>query len=82
MIKKRVALLGRGKSGGARTLLAYRVEDKAFFVYGFAKNVRANIRPDELSGLKLLAAQMLRFSDKELEAAITGRVLIEVNNDE
>jgi hypothetical protein len=82
VIKKRVALVGRGKSGGARTLLAYRVEDKAFFVYGFAKNVRANIRPDELKGLKLLAAQMLRFSDKELETAIKGRVLVEVNNDE
>ncbi|MFT6100170.1 MAG: hypothetical protein ACJAYF_002722 [Arenicella sp.] len=55
---------------------------KAFFVYGFAKNVRANIRPDELKGLKLLAAQMLRLSDKELEIAIKGRVLVEVNDDE
>ena len=81
MIKKRVALVGRGKSGGARTLLAYRVEDKAFFVYGFAKNVRSNIRPDELKGLKMLAAQMLGYSDKKLEKAIKDRVLIEVNSD-
>lgn len=81
VIKKRVALVGRGKSGGARTLLAYRVEDKAFFVYGFAKNARSNIRPDELKGLKLLAAQMIGYSDKELKTAIKGRVLVEVSND-
>lgn len=37
--KKRVALAGRGKSGGARTVLAYQVNEKAFFIYGFAKNV-------------------------------------------
>jgi len=41
--KKRVAIQGRGKSGGVRTLIAYQVKDKAFFIYGFAKNKRANI---------------------------------------
>ena len=55
VFKKRVATVGRGKSGGARTLLVYRVGDKAFFVYGFAKNIRANIKADELDGLKKLA---------------------------
>lgn len=82
VIKKRVALVGRGKSGGARTLLAYRVEDKAFFVYGFAKNARSNIKPDELKALKMLAAQLLGYSDKELDKAVEKRILIEVSNDE
>jgi len=82
VIKKRVALVGRGKSGGARTLLAYRVEDKAFFVYGFAKNARSNIKPDELKALKMLAAQLLGYNDKELDKAVEKRILIEVSNDE
>ncbi len=81
MIKKRVALVGRGKSSGARTLVAYRVEDKAFFVYGFAKNAKSNIRSDELKGLKLLATQLLGYSDKELKKAVEKNVLFEVNND-
>jgi len=81
VLKKRVALVGRGKSGGARTLLAYRVKDKAFFVYGFAKNARSNIKPDELKALKMLAAQYLGYNDKELNKAIKDRVLIEVSND-
>lgn len=82
VLKKRVALVGRGKSGGARTLLAYRVEDKAFFVYGLAKNARSNIKPDELKALKMLAAQLLGYTDKELDKAVAKRILIEVSTDE
>ena len=81
VIKKRVALVGRGKGGGARTLLAYRVGDKAFFVYGFAKNAKSNIKTNELKGLKAYAAVLLNYSDKELNKAVESRVLIEVNSD-
>ena len=45
VFKKRVAIQGRGKSGGLRTLLAFKHEDKAFFIYGFAKKIgRASCR--------------------------------------
>jgi len=81
MVKKRVALAGRGKSGGARTLLAYKVGNKAFFVYGFAKNARANIKDDELKALKLYAQELLGYSDKALTKAINYGALIEVKND-
>jgi len=37
VIKKRVALPGRGKRGGSRTLVVYQQADKAFFVYGFER---------------------------------------------
>jgi hypothetical protein len=46
LVKKRVAVGGRGKRGGVRTLLAYKSGDKAFFMYGFAKNARANVSTD------------------------------------
>ncbi len=82
MIKKRVAIGGSGKRGGARTLLAYRLGDKAFFVYGFAKNARANIRPDELKALKRLAKELLGYSDNEISEAIRYGALIEVETDE
>ena len=80
VVKKRVAVGGRGKSSGVRTLLAYRVGDKAFFVYGFAKNARANIKDDELKGLKVYAGVLLKYSDKEIAKAVKARVLIEVKN--
>jgi len=48
VMKKRVAVSGRGKSRGVRTLLAYKSGDKAYFVYGFAKNARVNVSTDGL----------------------------------
>jgi hypothetical protein len=38
VVKKRVAMPGRGKRGGVQTLVAFRQGDKAFFVFGFADN--------------------------------------------
>ena len=59
-------------------MLAFRVKDKAFFVYGFAKNKRANIKDDELKALKLYVSVLLGYSDKELTKAIKTGALIEV----
>lgn len=81
VVKKRVAISGRGKSGGVRTLLAYRVGDKSFFIYGFAKNARVNISAGELKALKHLAKELLGYSDKLLTEAIEYGALIEVEND-
>ncbi|MEH6497789.1 MAG: type II toxin-antitoxin system RelE/ParE family toxin [Pseudoalteromonas distincta] len=81
VFKKRVAVGGRGKSGGFRTLLAYRAADKAFFVYGFAKNARANISNKELKALKMYANTLLSYSRVELNKAVKGGALIEVVND-
>lgn len=81
VVKKRVAIDGRGKSSGLRTLLVYKVENKAFFVYGFAKNARANISADELKALKLLAKELLSYRNKALTEAIKYGALIEVEND-
>jgi hypothetical protein len=78
VFKKRVAILGKGKSGGARTILAYKAGDKAFFVYGFSKNVRANIKDNELKGLKAYANVLFAYSDEELKKAMGARLLIEV----
>lgn len=66
VLKKRVATGGGGKRGGARTLLAYKADENTFFIYGFAKNARANIKDDELLGLKELAKELLAYTNREL----------------
>ena len=43
VFKKRIALPGRGKRGGARTLLATNRDDRWIFLYGFPKNEKENI---------------------------------------
>jgi len=79
--KKRIALPGRGKRGGARTLIAYRSGNTAFFMYGFPKNERANIEHDELKALRLLAKELLGYGPQQLTKAIEAGELIEVNDD-
>lgn len=38
LYKLRVARKGQGKRGGYRTIIAFRLNDRAVFMYGFAKN--------------------------------------------
>ncbi len=82
VVKKRVAIQGRGKRGGVRTLIAYQVEDKAFFMYGFAKNKRANIRDDELRVLQTVAETLLSHDDDMLEDLMKVKELVEVLDNE
>lgn len=80
--KKRVALSGRGKRGGARTLLAFKKDGNVFFIYGFAKNQQANIKDSELKALKLLAKELLGYNKKALSKAVkTGELIGICSND-
>jgi hypothetical protein len=52
IIKQRVARPNEGRSGGFRTIVGYRSQERAVFLYGFAKNERDNIKADELESLR------------------------------
>ena len=81
VLKKRVALPGRGKSGGVRTLVATRRGTRWFFVFGFEKNDRANISDIELDGLQSLASDLLARNGRQLDEAIAEGVLLEICHD-
>lgn len=78
VVKKRVPLPGRGKSGGARTLLATNRSSLWFFVYGFEKNERANVNVRELEALKAIAADLLKLSSAELDSLVDSEALQEI----
>lgn len=78
VVKKRVALPGRGKRGSARTVVAFKQGDRAFFIYGFAKNERANVSAKELQALKLLANELLGYPATSLNKALKAGELIEI----
>ena len=61
VFKKRVAFPGRGKSGSARTLIAYKRGQRAFFMFGFSKSERTNIGANELIALKVMARTLLEM---------------------
>jgi hypothetical protein len=82
VLKKRVALPGAGKSGGARTLLATNRGSRWFFVFGFKKNERANISAEELEALKMLAHDLLTMKEAKLEQAVASHEITEICHDQ
>lgn len=78
IVKKRVGLAGRGKRGGARTLVATNKGDRWFFVFGFEKNERANIADDELEALQHIATQLLARTGRQLDEAMKDGSLQEI----
>lgn len=81
VVKKRVALAGRGKSGGARTLMGTNGDERWFFLYGFAKNDRDNVGTDELEALQGLAADLMSLSPAALDAWLETGALREICHD-
>jgi len=71
--KKRIGLKGKGKKGGVRTILAFKKDDKALFVYGFAKSDKANIDEVEEKLCKKIAAVFLSWCDDDINTAIKNR---------
>ena len=78
VLKKRVALAGRGKRSGARTLVATYKTNRWFFVFGFEKNERANIDDDSLAALQLLAHDLLHRTTTQLNQALAAGELEEI----
>jgi hypothetical protein len=78
LIKQRVARPGGGRSGGYRTVIAYRASQRSVFLYGFAKNERDNIDDRELDELKKLARHFLIYTDEQIATAVQQTELKEV----
>jgi hypothetical protein len=78
ILKKRVALPGRGKRGSTRILVATNGVDRWFFIFGVEKSDRDNINAKELRALKALASDLLRLGVSELSAAVAANTLREI----
>ena len=78
LIKQRVARQGGGRSGGYRTVIAYRAAQRGVFLYGFGKSERDNIDQRELDDLKKLAKHLLGYSDSQIATALAQSELREV----
>ena len=86
VIKKRIALDNKGKSGGARTVIFFRSGTHVFFADGWAKsNVkkgRKEIEDDILETYKDLADMFLNYSETDIAQQIKHGLLSEVKNNE
>jgi len=78
LVKQRVARAGKGRSGGYRTIIAYRRAVRAVFLYGFAKSKRENIGPDELQTAREIAAIWLSADARKIALGLEEGELEEV----
>ena len=82
VIKQRVSRKGGGRSRGFRTIILFRKGTLAFFVYGFAKSDRENLRPNEVAAFQTLASEYLTLDEAGLEAVQSVGAIIEVKSNE
>lgn len=78
LYKIRVSRENEGKSGGYRSLLAYKKDERAVFIYAFAKNEKDNLDKSELSTLKKLALDLTSLDTEELKRQIKLGNLVEL----
>lgn len=78
LLKKRIALSGKGKRGSARTIVATRLSGIWIFLIGFNKNEQETIGPEELDALRQIANIYLALDNTQLQALIQTEVLCEV----
>jgi len=81
LIKQRIARPGQGRSGGYRTLLAFRSKDRTIFVFGFAKSDQDNIDDQELLTIRSIAEAWLAADLEKIDLALAKKLLSEVQND-
>lgn len=81
LVKLRIARPGKGKSGGYRTLLAYRAGERVVFLFGFAKSDRGNIDDAALAAFKRRATGLLTATDDALDVMLVDDELMEFDCD-
>lgn len=80
LIKQRVARKGGGKSGGYRTLVFFRHEERAIFAFGFAKSDKAGLSAVELRTYKQAAKIVLGLTQAQIDMEVREERLFEVND--
>jgi hypothetical protein len=81
LIKQRIGRAGQGRSGGYRTVIAYRFGDRAIFLFGFAKSERGNIDPADEKELAVTGAALLAFDHAAIRKALLAGELKEITDE-
>ncbi|MCP3929341.1 MAG: type II toxin-antitoxin system RelE/ParE family toxin [Bacteroidetes bacterium] len=78
LFKIRVKRAGKGKSSGFRTIVIYKKEEKAIFLYGFSKNEKSNIDKAELQYFKKLGSDLLALDAKQITNSTKKQILFDL----
>ena len=78
VFKFRLARHGEGTSGGARAIVAMKVDRRIVLMFGFEKKDQANIKANELRAFRKAARVYLSYSEEEMTAIVRQKVLMEI----
>ncbi len=81
LIKLRIARSGKGKSGGYPMIVAYRTQERAVFLLGFAKSDQDNLDSEQLQTARAIASHLLAANSDQLNAAIAVGEIQEIPYD-
>ena len=82
LFKVRIPRVGQGKSGGFRTIVVYKSNDRAIFIHGFAKSDRDNISKKELTLFKEFASSLLSLTSEQINLALNSGALKKITGDD
>jgi len=78
LYKLRIKREDSGKSSGYRTIIVYKENDRAIFLYGFKKNERDNIDKTELKYFKKLGKDLLSLNSNQLKKYVQQDILFDL----
>jgi hypothetical protein len=81
LIKQRIARAGEGKSGGYRSLVAFKSETRSIFVFAFSKSDKDSLTKTEVTAYKKAAAIYLKMTDAQIDLVVKKEELAEVEYD-
>lgn len=77
--KKRIAIKGRGKRSGARTIVSYKIDNFIIYIYAYAKNAKSTLTPTEQTALKMYSRDVLmKLTTKDIQRLLDNDELVEV----
>lgn len=82
LFKKRIALPGKGKSSGVRTILFYQQDRKLIFCFGFSKNQKDNLSNVEFKLINKLSDIFQGISEEAVTKSIQHKEFIQISGTE
>ncbi len=78
LYKVRIKREHSGKSSGFRTIIVYKENDRAIYLYGFGKNEKENIDKVELKYFKKLGKDLLELTSDQLKKYVVREILFDL----
>jgi len=82
LYKKRIALAGKGKSGGTRTILFYQIGKKLIFCFGFKKNQQHDLSSLQIKALNKLSNWLQSTTEEIIIKDIKCKEFFEISRTE